>query len=254
MQSRTLTMLYVILMTITAVPADAISIATGLISHYKLDGSSDPVIDSAGSNDGTNNGATPGQPGVDVGPGFGNSFYFDSSSSISFIEGPFSGTTDFSIFAWVKTSLSGDRREIFTFGESLSGQGGHLYMGADDNLHFDLSQTFGPSSSVTINDGNWHSVGVIYTGGAAQLYVDGGTSGASQSLSPNIILGDQQIGSDKFGNRKWIGLIDDIGIWNRGLTEPNINFISANPIPEPSTALLLSLGLVGLAARRRPAG
>ena len=77
-------------------------------------------------------------------------------------------------------------------------------MGADNKLHFDLSQIVGPSSVVTINDGDWHSVGVIYTGGAVQLYVDGETSGASQSLSPNIILGDQQIGSDNFGNRKWV--------------------------------------------------
>ena len=44
------------------------------------------------------------------------------------------------------------------------------------------------------------------------------------------------------------GTLDVVGIWDRALTGSEIAVLAA---PEPSTALLLSLGLVGLSARRR---
>jgi hypothetical protein len=48
------------------------SISDGLVAHYMLDDTSGPVVDSADSHDGTNNGAIRGVPGK-----VGNAFQFD---------------------------------------------------------------------------------------------------------------------------------------------------------------------------------
>lgn len=86
----------------------------------------------------------------------------------------------------------------------------------------------------------------------------GTTSTSSQSslYSPAINLGTYRDSSGRY----WDGFMDEVGLWNRALTDVEIsdlydlNYIDGLSVtslaPEPSRALLLMFGLVGLHFRR----
>jgi hypothetical protein len=92
-----------------------------------------------------------------------------------------------------------------------------------------------------VNDGEIHHLVLVSdpANGSVTLYVDGqveGTSGA-----PNLENNDKplMIGENPDArNRTWSGLIDDIGIWNRPLTENEITYLykggEGNAIIAPS--------------------
>jgi len=120
------------------------------------------------------------------------SLNFDGSNDyVSLSQLPISGSTSFSVFSWVKTSATGARRQVFSFGSLATNQGMWFFVNSNNKIQMDLSNAGGPSSSLTVTDGNWHYVGVVNNSGTIQIYVDGLASGSSASMSPNISAGSQ---------------------------------------------------------------
>jgi hypothetical protein len=80
------------------------------------------------------------------------------------------------------------------------------------------------NTSTNINDGEWHHmVGVAEAGVSSRLYIDGvlvATNGAPafEDRENRVRIGDNPDTS----NREWEGEIDDVAIWNRPLTEAEI--------------------------------
>jgi len=217
------------------------ALTSGLVNYWKFDETSGTTAyDAHGSNDGTiTGGVSINQTGK-----LGKSFYFDGSDDyVTLSSIPHTGTGDFSIFAWVKTTDSGSRRTIINYGTTGISSNEELYLYKEDTngkLKFDLRNFGGPTSSVAINDGNWKHVGVVNNGGTIQLYVNGVASGPSQSMSPNIKTGSQQIGCDTDAGgpeNLWLGNIDEVGIWNRALTADEVSnlYNNGDGLPYPFT-------------------
>ena len=74
----------------------------------------------------------------------------------------------------------------------------------------------------------WYFFTVVYTGNSINLYINGNPIGTASvagitkrdSLAKNMIIGGRSI--DTYINR-WDGILDEITIWNRALTQTEIN-------------------------------
>ncbi len=172
------------------------------------------------ANNGTATGTTP--PTATTGKIDGGANFNGVNSEKNFIaltSAPTTGTGSFSAFAWAKTSASALRQQILQWGgdSGASGNGVWLYVGTDNKVHTDLSGIAGPSSSGTVNDGNYHLVGVVNNAGTFQIYVDGAASGSTSSLSPNLVSDYKEIGGPGQGSsisQPWYfnGSIDEVRV------------------------------------------
>jgi hypothetical protein len=185
------------------------SLNVDIVSYYKLDESSGSVIDSAGSNDGTNNGATPNVAGK-----INTAYDFDTTgddidiSSIS-ISG------DKTISMWVKADNSAGEKWL------IDSSTGRMIIASHAGVlsYYDSGWK---ATTLDIRDGNWKHVVAIITTGNVDFYVNDGTK-QSLSITTNNIGGTTRIGSHNNGNEyTWDGEIDEVGIWERALTSTEV--------------------------------
>ena len=140
--------------------------------------------------------------------------------------------TAITVVAWIKTDslLAWDTIVGLGFAWRLCG-------GQNNNLHFQCSNTTPSGSmatgSVAVNDGRWHHVAGTYDGAKYSLYVDG-ILDDSMNASGSINSGSSYVGcigahykkSDERDPRRFFdGLIDDVRIYDRALSEAEIRLI-----------------------------
>ncbi|MBE0534698.1 MAG: hypothetical protein IH624_03450 [Phycisphaerae bacterium] len=83
----------------------------------------------------------------------------------------------------------------------------------------------GPSGKIGVNDGHWHHVAGTYNGKAITFYVDGvldvtqQASGLINQSTYNIWIGGN---SQTNPSRRWKGLIDDLRVYNYGLSQAEV--------------------------------
>jgi hypothetical protein len=104
---------------------------------------------------------------------------------------------------------------------------------------------------------------VLFTwesGSGARLYVDGVLDTPSEVSAGLQTIAGTISGQSRFligdgAKNAWAGEIDEFLVWRSALDADRAEFLaqySSYPIPEPTTALMLSLGLMGLALGRSP--
>jgi hypothetical protein len=225
-------------------------------SWWKFDdGTGTTAADSSGNgHNGTVNGATwtTGR--------FGDALQFNGSSSTVTASAVLSGSTDFTLGAWVKTSAS-------STGVIVQQRGGgtgqfQLVVNSDGTVTFWVGRNgtsnfqFDITSSNSINDGNWHYVAAVRQGASGYLYVDGVEvgSGAGSERSLSSIDG-VSIGGDSYSSRYYFsGLIDDVRIYASPISSNGIVSLSSNPptiataaaaSPSPVTGTTTGLSVLG---------
>ena len=224
-----------------------------LVARYNLNGNANDL--SGNGNDGTINGA------VATANRFGtanSALSFDGVNDFVDIQQLLFDGDDATVAFWARSAGSqnlfsvmvsqghiGDTGFAFQYGFPVSNET-YLIWGDNagggwslSNFNFDLEQ-----------DTDWHHFAITKSGNTITNYLDGVVTDTTTS---NLVFGTFNfvIGQDTFnGGRHFNGAIDDLYVFDRGLSGAEIQQIMS--IPEPSTAVLLVAGmLAGFSYRRR---
>ncbi len=199
----------------------------GLVSRWTFD---TDATDAASSHHGTLNGGAE----IDVTDAVyalgGGALSLDGIDDYVVISGykGVTGTHSRTCTAWIKTStVSG---EILTWGDLSSGGKWIVRVNETGGLRAEVAGGY-IYGTTPINDGHWHHVAVVLEDDGspdiskARLYVDGqqdmiaGVSGKAVNTS---VSQDVWIGAFYAGPRFFQGLIDDVRIYDRALSAPEV--------------------------------
>jgi hypothetical protein len=238
------------------------------IAYWSFDEPSGQAIDTIGGHNGTLVGSVTRVPGI-AGSAISLSQSTGEPEYVTMGDVLALGGMDYSISVWINTTDTSDDTMLVSkhYATIVSGYILAINMsssyGAPDKAWFYNEWTgWSPTSNTTVTDGSWHHiVGVHDEGGNVSIYVDG----AMEDSDTDHGLGDPPSGTPLIFGGCWDGstviehyngLIDDVQIYNNALTGDEVRYLYANPgktivVPEPSTMLLLGLGLMGVAGIRR---
>ncbi len=211
-----------------------------LLGWWKFDeGSGTTAHDSSGKgNDGTLQG-NPQWVAGKIGGALefdGDGDYVDCGASLAF-----NINTNITVACWIKVrQLDKSWQAIVAQGDNSwrlhrSSSSNNIAWGTNGLSPKDLT------GSVNVNDGQWHHVAGVYDGTQKRLYVDGNldvsenSTGNINNSSYNVNIGENAEATGRY----WDGLIDDVRVYNRALTQEEIQKVMMG-IP-PGAALTQAL-------------
>jgi hypothetical protein len=199
------------------------SLNTELISYWKLDETSGTIaIDSCGKNNGTFSGTiTQGVAGkINTCYNFIGSGQIEANSAATNI-GP-----NISVSCWISPqAITDDDGRIFDLTTIDNLNRIHLTREKGAGNQIIYAYVNGNSTSYNTSVGVWYHVIVTYDGANLKLYVNGNLEGTvADSSFVKIVSGIFRIGnnSDGFYPRRYKGLLDEVGLWNRALTSSEV--------------------------------
>ncbi|MHC4143632.1 MAG: LamG-like jellyroll fold domain-containing protein [Planctomycetota bacterium] len=225
-------------------------IAEGLVGYWPLDeGGGTTTADVSGNgNDGTLN-----APKWDAGK-FGSALNFDGVDDYVDLGNPpilDFGTGDFTVSAWVKTTVPAGETVFGNGGDNSGGIRIRLYIDSSTGelLLDDDSNKHDPGGSIPVTDGQWHNIVGIRKGNTLRLYVDGVedpgvTSHGESTLPANYDLSGTSQHNAYIGCltahdsgqliKFFGGLIDDVALWSRALSIEEVGYLwnggAGNPV------------------------
>ena len=243
-------------------PLESQVVRDGLVSYWTFDDGDvdgDTVKDLIGSNDGTIIGATKHVAGK-----FGKAFEFSGKPDVIDIGNPADGSldfgadTDFSMVAWIKVDkppeLDGGQSTIVSKGD---GGGNSRILWKITMTHVSVTIEDAKNAGIhflsdgDVTDGKWHHVLFICDrSDATRLYIDGKLDGEGGKSKDTDVTTESRmyIGSSvRIGEatrRYFEGLIDEVGIYDRALTEDEIerNFNAKGLAVSPQQKLAITWG------------
>lgn len=227
----------VIVVSCTNGGGDGIDLSAGLIAYFPFNGNA--ADESANSNDGTVNGASLTTDRYDVADRAynfnGSSDYIDCGDDNSLhIAGAIRMTV------WVAIDDTSNDHQILGKGQSLGGPGNFGYAlgfySINKKIYFDTydgsSTRDGLASDVTINDNSWYFIAATWDGTTSpntkKIYIDGALAGQQTSTISELGIASTnfEIGvGPNDGLSYFDGKIDDIRVYNRALSEDEIQII-----------------------------
>jgi hypothetical protein len=222
-------------------------ISSGLIAYYPFNGS---AADGSGSG---NDGSVLGASLIQDRFGKANSAYgFDGTDDYVRIADSQSLnlTGDLTISAWIRTTTL--YSIIFSNMLETSPHSGYsLRLTSSGALDFSSGDKI-LIGQTSVNTGTWKHVAVTLSGTTATSYINGALDISGTVGIPTSSSVDQTIGASYTPFYFWNGSLDDIRVYNRALSAPEVQQLFA--APEPSDFVLLSTGgvlLLGYARKIR---
>ncbi|WP_377178010.1 LamG-like jellyroll fold domain-containing protein [Rubritalea tangerina] len=238
------------------------SVSAALVAHYTMDdgGNLGANSGSATINWNSQSGATGISPGK-----LGNAGAFVAGSS-SFWSNQFaSANTDvsnFSLSMHVRTTTTANWDDFVSIGI-----GNNSFVleknGSNGVSLFNIGNVGGVASggiasSIIVNDGAWHHIGMVSNGSTIELFMDGVSQGSVAYTGTGTLSSFQLASRFGDGARAITTDIDDVAVYDTALSAGQMQWLSSNvatttPVPEPSSSLLIALSALGLTLRRKRA-
>jgi hypothetical protein len=224
----------------TALATTGYPVLSGLVANWKMDEASGTVLaDSSGNGHAAtllaDNPRVPGVAGnainiPDTGGGPGNVSAVSADSILDWNAG------DWTVSGWFKIGVTtSPLNGIFGFGQTSDGW--HLYRQSSGVLELLLGGTSISSLGTVTDTASFHHYALTRSGTTYTVYVDGVSTGSTiyagtiSSGGPGLGLaigGWAYIGFDAYYN--WAGPVDEVSLFNRALSGPEVATITANVI------------------------
>ncbi len=200
-----------------------------LVSYYKFDGQdttgSGNIIDSLGLNNGTNNGADNVTGLLETAYNFSlaNTDYINLTSSLQ----P-AFESDFTIDLWINPDTDGVTETYFSQNTVLGDNQGLriLRIGTDANFIFDFGTTFEQfATTFAMTKGNWYYLTARREGTNVSIWGNGVLLDFNSDVGHDTNMSSSQIirvGQRTDGSSTASATIDEIGVWDRGLSDAEI--------------------------------
>jgi hypothetical protein len=196
------------------------AIIDSLVSYWKLDETSGNAIDAHGSNDGTVTGASYEQTGI-LGTAFGfgrdgDRCEFNGAGGIDF------GTVH-SLSLWINTTTFDSTSQVVMGHDNFDDGGYFLVLDeASKQMLYDADGIFAVVTGHGMNTGTLYHVVVTRSGTSVKFYVNASQVGSTQTLSTNRAIQLSTFGAYRGGNSPFGGVLDEIGIWTKELSQGEI--------------------------------
>jgi PKD repeat protein len=211
----------------------------GLVAFYPLDGNGNDAgpnqVDASNAGNGTISFDQLDRKSVNPAASFDGSSVLVAPDHNAFNF----GTTDFTIACWVKTEVT-SRMMVWMESGGIQGSGDKqtwLRLGdntTDRKMRFAVEDATGGhilNSSAGVSDNEWHHVVCVRKGATSSIYVDGSLVLARDAANIKEVSSAQpfnigaQAASGGAHSNFYIGLIDELILYNKALTEQEITVL-----------------------------
>ena len=205
-------------------------------------GTSPAFADKVKADNGTRRGA------VQLAGGVNNAFNYLENNDGAFT------LPNFTVSYWALTDTSnqGNFKGLFS-----SGNTGELQFDSNSGVYRGITDVGTVNFANPVVVDQWNHIALTYDGTNTRWYYNGAeVAGSPIAGNPDNSIELIRIGANRAIDNGFAGFIDDFRIYDTALLAADISSEATSGffIPEPSTALLLGLGLIGLVARRKRGG
>ncbi|UCD27481.1 MAG: lamin tail domain-containing protein, partial [Planctomycetota bacterium] len=198
----------------------------GLVAHWKFDdGSGGTATDSAGTNNGALVGDTTWTAGrIDGALSFDGNGDYVVVAPVSVLDG-----NTVTVQAWIRVSDLSGSNPILTQNIFSMTKDGYYFQVSGGRPTFYLTDGFSSAQAIspeTINTDQWYHVAGTNDGTNLKLYVDGLLKSSVPSAGYTGETNNAYIGSDSISSFYFTGLIDDVRIYNRAVSESEFQDIA----------------------------